>query len=38
VEGLKFVASKMKVDISQIVFVWDEEKDMICFVDGRSDP
>ncbi len=30
IEGLKFVASKMNVDISEILFVGDEEKDMIC--------
>lgn len=30
VECLKFVASKMNVDISEILFVGDEEKDMIC--------
>lgn len=29
-EGLELLADKMKVDISEIVFVGDEEKDMIC--------
>lgn len=29
-EGLKFLATKMNVDISEMVFVGDEEKDMIC--------
>jgi len=30
VKGLQFLADKMKVDISEILFVGDEEKDIIC--------
>lgn len=30
IKGLQFLAEKMNVDISEIVFVGDEEKDMVC--------
>lgn len=30
IRGLKFLAEKMNVDISDIIFVGDEEKDIIC--------
>lgn len=29
-EGLKFLAEKMKIDINEMMFVGDEEKDIIC--------
>ena len=30
VKGLLFCAEKMQVDISEIIFVGDEEKDIVC--------
>ena len=30
IKGLKILAEKMNVDIAEIVFVGDEEKDMVC--------
>ena len=37
-EGLKMLSEKMKINLSDIVFVGDEEKDMICGINAGAYP